>query len=93
MPGGTARLLVREPADHSASLARAEAIAGAVALARDLANTPSATKSPRWLADEAVRMAGDVRADRAHLGGGRAAGARASAGSWPWGRGRRGRRG
>jgi leucyl aminopeptidase len=40
-------------------VARAEAIAGAVALARDLANTPSATKSPRWLADEAVRVAGE----------------------------------
>ena len=56
---GTARLLVRESDDHSARVARAEAIAGAVALARDLANTPSATKSPRWLADEAVRVAGE----------------------------------
>jgi leucyl aminopeptidase len=56
---GTARLLVRESDDHSAPVARAEAIAGAVALARDLANTPSATKSPRWLADEAVRVAGE----------------------------------
>ena len=56
---GTARLLVREPGDHAGPVVRAEAIAGAVALARDLANTPSATKSPRWLADEAVRMAGD----------------------------------
>jgi leucyl aminopeptidase len=56
---GTARLLVREPDDHSARVARAEAFAGAVALARDLANTPSASKSPRWLADEAVRVAGE----------------------------------
>ena len=56
---GTARLLVREPEDHSAPVARAEAFAGAVALARDLANTPSAAKSPRWLADEAVRVAGE----------------------------------
>jgi leucyl aminopeptidase len=56
---GTARLLVREADDHSAWVTRAEAIAGAVALARDLANTPSATKSPRWLADEAVRVAGE----------------------------------
>ncbi|HEY2692162.1 MAG TPA: leucyl aminopeptidase [Streptosporangiaceae bacterium] len=56
---GTARLLVREADEHSAPVARAEAIAGAVALARDLANTPSATKSPRWLADEAVRVAGE----------------------------------
>ncbi len=56
---GTARLLVRESDDHSARVARAEALAGAVALARDLANTPSATKSPRWLADEAVRVAGE----------------------------------
>jgi leucyl aminopeptidase len=59
-PGGTARLLVREPADHSASLARAEAIAGAVALARDLTNTPSATKSPGWLAGQAVQIAGNA---------------------------------
>jgi leucyl aminopeptidase len=58
--GGTARLLVREPADHAASLARAEAVAGAVALARDLTNTPSATKSPAWLAGEAVRIAGNA---------------------------------
>jgi leucyl aminopeptidase len=50
---------VREADEHSAPVARAEAIAGAVALARDLANTPSATKSPRWLADEAVRVAGE----------------------------------
>jgi leucyl aminopeptidase len=56
---GTARLLVHESDDHSVPVARAEAIAGAVALARDLANTPSATKSPRWLADEAVRVAGE----------------------------------
>ena len=32
-------------------------MAEAVALARDLANTPSMTKSPAWLADEAARIA------------------------------------
>jgi leucyl aminopeptidase len=35
----------------------ARAIAGAVALARDLANMPSARKTPAWLASEAVRVA------------------------------------
>jgi leucyl aminopeptidase len=36
---------------------RAAVVAEAVALARDLANTPSMTKSPAWLADEAARIA------------------------------------
>jgi leucyl aminopeptidase len=58
-PAGTAQLLVDPSRDRSAPVARAEAVAGAVALARDLANTPSATKSPGWLADEAVRVAGE----------------------------------
>jgi leucyl aminopeptidase len=39
---------------------RAVAIADAVALARDLANTPSSVKSPEWLADQAVAMAGQA---------------------------------
>jgi leucyl aminopeptidase len=52
------RLLAEEPADYSAAVGRAVAIAGAVALARDLTNTPSARKSPAWLADEATRIAG-----------------------------------
>jgi len=52
------RLLTEEPADYAAAIGRAVAIAGAVALARDLTNTPSARKSPAWLADEAARIAG-----------------------------------
>lgn len=40
-------------------LARADALAGASALARDLTNTPSSEKSPEWMADEAVRVAGE----------------------------------
>jgi leucyl aminopeptidase len=38
-------------------LAEAAAFAAAVALARDLSNTPSARKSPQWLADAAVDVA------------------------------------
>jgi len=53
---GQARLLIGSRADGAAALARASAIAGAVALARDLANQPSLRKSPQWLADEAVRV-------------------------------------
>jgi leucyl aminopeptidase len=48
------RLLVAGPRDRSAALRRARAIADAVALARDLANAPSAGKTPQWLADQAV---------------------------------------
>ena len=51
---GQVRLLVAGPRDRSDALSRARAIADAVALARDLANTPSAAKSPQWLADQAV---------------------------------------
>jgi leucyl aminopeptidase len=36
---------------------RAVTVAGAVALARDLSNTPSSVKSPAWLAAEAVSVA------------------------------------
>ncbi len=35
---------------------RARVLAGAVAVARDLTNTPSAVKSPQWLASEAARL-------------------------------------
>jgi leucyl aminopeptidase len=59
-PRGAVWLLALEPADSDAAstaVARAAAIAGAVALARDLANTPSARKSPRWLADQATELA------------------------------------
>ena len=37
---------------------RATVIAGAVALARDLINTPADIKTPQWLADQAVAAAG-----------------------------------
>ena len=52
---GQVALLLAGRRDRSAALATAQTIAGAVALARDLTNTPSAVKSPQWLADEAVR--------------------------------------
>jgi leucyl aminopeptidase len=58
-PAGPAevRLVVSGPADRTTLVARAVIMAEAVALARDLANTPSMTKSPAWLADEATRIA------------------------------------
>jgi leucyl aminopeptidase len=58
-PPGLARLLVSPDADGPEALRRAAAVAGAVGTARDLANTPSALKSPQWLADEAVRLTAD----------------------------------
>jgi leucyl aminopeptidase len=51
------RLLLAGPNSRAEAVRRASLIAGAVALARDLANTPSMIKSPGWLADEAVRVA------------------------------------
>jgi leucyl aminopeptidase len=56
---GTMLLLVRDEADCAGPLARAEAAAEAVAIARDLANTPSLGKSPQWLAEEAARLTAD----------------------------------
>lgn len=53
---GEARVLVAGP-DGQDLLGRAGILAGAVALARDLTNMPSARKSPRWLADEALSVA------------------------------------
>jgi leucyl aminopeptidase len=41
----------------AAAVDRARTVATAVALARDLANTPSTRKSPGWLADQAVEVA------------------------------------
>jgi leucyl aminopeptidase len=58
-PSGLARLLVGTVRDGTEALRRAAAIAGAVGLARDLANLPSQRKSPQWLADEAVRVTTD----------------------------------
>jgi leucyl aminopeptidase len=51
---GRAQLLVGLDGDWSGILDRAGVTAGAVALARDLANEPSAVKSPQWLADRAL---------------------------------------
>jgi leucyl aminopeptidase len=55
---GQVRLLATGP-DAVAAAGRAGTLAGAVALARDLANTPSAEKTPAWLADQAVAAAAD----------------------------------
>ena len=52
------RLLLTGPDGRAAVVARAAAMAGAVGLARDLANTPSMIKTPDWLAAEAVQVAG-----------------------------------
>ena len=52
--------LVTDEADLatlSAQVRRANALAAATALARDLASTPSDVKTPAWLADTAVRLA------------------------------------
>ena len=51
------RLLLAGRDGRAEAVRRASLIAGAVALARDLTNTPSMIKSPGWLADEAVRVA------------------------------------
>ena len=54
----TVRILV--PAgdeEATAAVSAARAVAGAVGLARDLANMPSSRKTPAWLAGEAVRVA------------------------------------
>jgi leucyl aminopeptidase len=55
---GEVRLLLAA-ASARAVVERAVTVAEAVALARDLANTPSMVKSPAWLADEAVRIAAE----------------------------------
>jgi leucyl aminopeptidase len=51
------RLLISAEGNGLAAVDEARTVAEAVALARDLANTPSLTKTPAWLADEAVRVA------------------------------------
>ena len=60
-PGETGQaqvqLLLAGRQDAAALVERAAIVAEAVALARDLTNTPSMTKSPAWLADEAARIA------------------------------------
>ena len=56
---GEVRLLLAGAASRAAVVERAATVAGAVALARDLANTPSMIKSPEWLAAEAVAVAAE----------------------------------
>ncbi len=63
-------------ADVPTAIERAATVAGAVALTRDLTNTPSLRKNPQWLADAAVSVAEDAGlevtgADRAGTGRGR----------------------
>jgi len=59
-------LLVTQAASHEvgpgveAAVGDASTIATAVGLARDLTNTPSARKSPQWLADAASRVAAEA---------------------------------
>ena len=53
------RLLLAGAASRAALVDRAAIVAGAVALARDLANTPSMIKSPEWLAAEAAAVAAE----------------------------------
>ncbi len=55
-PPGRIWLASADPDAAAAAAGRAAAIAEAVGLARDLANQPSLTKSPQWLADEAIRV-------------------------------------
>ena len=55
-PPGRIWLASADPDAAAAAVGRATAIAEAVGLARDLANQPSLTKSPQWLADEAIRV-------------------------------------
>ncbi len=55
-PPGRIWLASADPDAAVAAVDRAAAIAEAVGLARDLANQPSLTKSPQWLADEAIRV-------------------------------------
>jgi leucyl aminopeptidase len=54
---GEVRLLLDGPDGYPNAVAAARTVAGAVALARDLTNTPSARKTPAWLADQAVAVA------------------------------------
>jgi leucyl aminopeptidase len=56
---GEVRLLVADPGAAATALDRAAAVSAAVALARDLANMPSATKSPAWLAGQAESAAAE----------------------------------
>jgi leucyl aminopeptidase len=50
----TPQVVLVAPSGRQEAVRRAGVTARAVHLARDLANTPSSTKSPAWLADQAV---------------------------------------
>jgi leucyl aminopeptidase len=54
---GEVRMLVASAGGQQAAVEEARTIADAVALTRDLANMPSAPKTPAWLAEEAARVA------------------------------------
>ena len=61
--------LIAAPGDRAGpvaeAVARAQLLGRATGLARDLANTPSGTKDPAWLAGTAARLAGTVPGLRA----------------------------
>ena len=74
-------------AGREALVERTATVAGAVALARDLANTPSMIKTPEWLASEAVSAAAEHGLSsriwrEAELAAG------GFGGTWEWDRGR-----
>jgi len=56
---GSVELLSAGAPEHAGAVDAAAVIAAATGLARDLANTPPAVKSPQWLADEAMRIAAE----------------------------------
>ncbi len=56
-PPQEVRLVVDDPPARQDALDRAGAVARAVALARDLVNTPASDKSPVWLAEQAADAA------------------------------------
>ncbi|GAA2602976.1 leucyl aminopeptidase [Actinomadura fulvescens] len=57
-PLGTLAILTEAGPDaDAAAVERGTAVAGAAALARDLANTPASEKGPSWLADRAGEIA------------------------------------
>jgi leucyl aminopeptidase len=53
-------LVVRAPEKLQAALERVQTVVAATAAARDLVNTPPATKSPAWLAAQAVSLLRDL---------------------------------
>ncbi|MBG0815109.1 M17 family metallopeptidase [Planomonospora sp. ID82291] len=58
---GSAETAGTAAAAVEAGIARGRAVAGAVALARDLANTPASVKTPAWLAERAAEQGVAVR--------------------------------